>query len=154
MACTALLDPASVPAENRHRMVGEATDLEAAAADYAELLADRLPSHDGVPRFDLILLGIGTDGHTASLFPNTPGAAETERFVVANQVPQLHTTRLTITFPVINAARQVWFLVTGAEKSEILRRIVRDRDPALPASRVAPVDGRCLWLVDQAAAWP
>ncbi len=152
MARRALLDRVAVRGEHLHRMIGEAADLDAAAAAYADILAEQLPASNGVPVFDLVLLGIGTDGHTASLFPGTPALHETCRSVVANPVAALGTTRLTLTLPVLNAAASVWFLVSGASKAGIVRRLLVDRDPELPASAVRPVTGRCLWLLDAAAA--
>jgi len=151
MAKRTLLDPLSVPANHRHRMQAEADDLDAAAIAYAKLLDDRLESPNQVPVFDLILLGIGIDGHTASLFPDTSALYEMKRAVVVNYVRQLQTPRFTLTFPVINAAREVWFLVTGANKADLLPRIIDECDPLLPASHVRPAQGRCLWLVDRAA---
>jgi 6-phosphogluconolactonase len=153
MARTSLLDRVDVSPSSLHRMIAESPDLEVAAAAYADLLAANLSHNDcGMPVFDLILLGLGADGHTASLFPGTAALHETRRFVVANIVPELQTTRLTVTLPVINAAREIWFLVTGSAKAEILRRILRERDPTLPATQVRPADGRCLWFLDHAAA--
>lgn len=152
MACKTLLDPVDLPHENRCRMHGEADDLHAAADAYADVLRDRLPMENHLPVFDLILLGIGTDGHTASLFPGTDALDETKRLVVANRVPPLETTRLTLTYPVLNAAREVWFLVIGSAKADIVSRILQEADQSLPAAWVCPTTGICHWLLDTDAA--
>lgn len=127
---------------------------EVAADLYEQVLRDEFQLAPGeLPRFDLILLGMGADGHTASLFPGTPALAERERLVVANAVPQLNTTRLTLTYPVLNAARNVLFLVTGAEKAPALRAcLTGDIESRPPAGRVQPTEGSLLWYVDRAAA--
>lgn len=105
------------------------------------------------PRFDLILLGMGADGHTASLFPYTKALHETERLAVANYVEKLQTYRLTMTFPVINNAANVMFLVTGAEKAEALREVLQSEynPEKFPAQKVKPNNGNLLWLVDAKA---
>lgn len=152
MAAGAMLDPLGVPTNRRHRMAAESADPDRAAAEYETLIRGRLPQHEGRPVFDLILLGLGEDGHTASLFPGTPALRETRRLVVANPVPKLQTTRLTFTWPLINAARQVWVLVSGGRKRDIVRRALVDRDESLPVLGVRPGEGRCVWLLDRAAA--
>lgn len=105
-------------------------------------------------RFDLILLGMGADGHTASLFPFTEALQETEKFAVANYVEKLQTTRLTLTFPVINNARNVIFLVAGADKAETLRDVLEGEfEPErLPSQAVRPKDGNLFWLLDENVA--
>jgi len=147
----ALLGRVEAAAADRHRMEGEAADLTGEAARYEAILGERMGG-GAMPAFDMILLGLGEDGHTASLFPGTPAVDEGERLVVANPVRQLGSTRLTLTLPVINAAREVWFLVTGSGKADAVRRVVRERDMSLPASRVRPAEGRCCWLLDRQAA--
>lgn len=106
------------------------------------------------PRFDLILLGMGADGHTASLFPSTEALQETEKIAAANPVEKLQTTRLTLTFPVINNAANVMFLVAGEEKAETLKQILEgDFQPEkLPSQNVNPADGNLFWLLDEKAA--
>ncbi len=146
-----LLGQVEVAAAGRHRMEGEAADLTGAAARYEAILHERIGG-GAIPAFDLILLGLGEDGHTASLFPGTPAIDEAKRLVVANPVRQLDSTRLTLTFPVINAAREVWFLVTGSGKADAVRRVAGERDMSLPASRVRPGEGRYCWLLDRQAA--
>jgi 6-phosphogluconolactonase len=144
MARRALLDRVPIPEKNVHRIRGELPPEEAAAA-YRLQLQDHL-GVDG--RFDLILLGMGPDGHTASLFPGTD--ASQEHSVVAVHVQKLDTWRVTLTLPVINAARHVIFLVSGEEKAPALARVYAG-DP-LPAAMVEPADGKLIWLVDRDAA--
>jgi 6-phosphogluconolactonase len=128
-----------------------------AAAAYERLLRERLRAHDGVPVFDLVLLGIGTDGHTASLFPGTRALHERERLVVMNDVPELGTRRMTVTYPVLNAARRVWVLAPGADKREIIGRCLAARAEPDAASRfpilgVRPDAGELIWWLDEASA--
>jgi 6-phosphogluconolactonase len=149
MASEVLLD--HVPVANVHRIRGELPPDEAAEA-YEEELRKFFQTEDG-PRFNLILLGIGADGHTASLFPWTPALEVQDRWVVANPVPRLDTTRITLTIPVINAARAVIFLVEGQDKAEAVREILEgDADPrAYPAKLIQPPGGP-EWMLDQSAA--
>jgi 6-phosphogluconolactonase len=139
------------------RLAGEG-DPDAAAATYERAVRETVPANPAsgageLPRFDLILLGMGADGHTASLFPHTAALAATERLIVANEVPKLNTTRLTFTFPLINAARRVLVLVAGADKAPALHEVLSGpHDPDLyPSQRLHPVDGAVTWLVDAAA---
>jgi len=104
-----------------------------------------------LPRFDLILLGMGTDGHTASLFPGTDALNETERFAVANWVPQLGSWRFTLTYRVINNARNVIFLAAGEDKAERLKEVF-EGDTDLPAKAVRPTDGNLAWYLDRSSA--
>ncbi|MBX7255558.1 MAG: 6-phosphogluconolactonase [Candidatus Hydrogenedentes bacterium] len=114
-----------------------------AAEDYERVIRDNAPANEvGVPRFDLILLGMGADGHTASLFPGTDALSEERRLVVLNAVPQLSTERITMTYPLINAAARRWFLVQGADKAPAYARIHSHGD--VPAALVADAD----WFVD------
>jgi 6-phosphogluconolactonase len=151
MARRALLD--HVPCTS-HRMAAERDDAEG----YARLLGERIAKRrDGVPVLDLVLLGMGDDGHTASLFPGTAALAERERWVVMNDVPQLHTRRMTLTYPVLNAAERVWMLIAGAGKrarvAECLSASARDDDPPRhPILGVRPVAGELIWHLDRAAA--
>jgi 6-phosphogluconolactonase len=149
MASEVLLD--HVPVGNVHRMRGELPPDQAAEA-YEEELRMFFRTED-IPRFDLILLGLGADGHTASLFPETPALEVHDRWVVANPVPRLDTTRITLTIPVINAARAVIFLVEGEDKAEAVREVLEgDADPrAYPAKLIQPPGGP-EWKLDQSAA--
>lgn len=135
-----------------HRMRCELPPTEA-ASDYEEQLREFF-GPDETPSFDLILLGIGEDGHTASLFPETAALDVTDRWVVANPVLKLETMRLTLTIPVVNAAKAVTFLVAGESKAGALREILEGgADPrAYPAKFVRPEGGDLTWMVDRAAA--
>ena len=141
MAKAALLDHVPIPPEQVFPLVGDPTPaLRRVPADAA-----------GRPRFDVIHLGLGDDGHTASLFPGSPALQEARALVaVVHDAPKPPPERLTLTLPVINAARAVLFMVQGASKREALAR-VRRRDPAVPASHVLPVDGELRFIVDRAA---
>jgi len=151
MALDAFLSGVPIPDDQIYRMRGELTPEEA-AEDYNTKLQKFF---GGVgPRFDLIMLGMGDDGHTASLFPHTSALDAHEAWVVANHVPQQDATRITLTVPAINAAAEVLFMVTGEAKSDALQAVLQGkRQPATyPAQLVSPVDGALLWMVDQAAA--
>jgi 6-phosphogluconolactonase len=152
MARAALLDRAEVPVSNVHRMKGE-LDPQEGARDYAEQLRIFFSTP---PIFDLVYLGLGPDGHTASLFPGTTALHVADKPCVANRVdgPVASPWRLTLTYPAINAARRVRFLVEGAEKADILKQVVESpRDiERYPAQGVAPANGDLVWLVDAAAA--
>jgi len=142
MARAALLDQVPIPPEQVFPLVGDPTPA-----------LRRVPSDAaGRPRFDVIHLGLGEDGHTASLFPGHPALREVRALIAAiHDAPKPPPERLTLTLPVINAARAVLFMVQGASKREALVRVLR-RDPALPASRVQPLDGELHFIVDRAAA--
>jgi 6-phosphogluconolactonase len=159
MAREALLDRVPLPAEHVHRMRGEEPDAARAAAQYEAELAGVLALAPGaLPRFDLILLGLGPDGHTASLFPGSAVVHERARWVAAPFVPKFNAFRITLTPPVLNHAAAVMFVVSGAEKAAALAAILRDglREDSpvdlYPARIVRPEDGELLWLVDRAAA--
>lgn len=138
-----------VPVGSVHRMRGELDPREAAALYEEELTA----FFGGRPSFGLILLGIGEDGHTASLFPHSPALDVDDRWVVENPVQKLGTTRITLTLPAINAARKVIFLVAGEGKAKALKEILEgDADPReYPAKLIQPASGP-IWMVDRAAA--
>lgn len=156
MAYEAFLKNLSIPDANIHRMRGEDPDPHAAAREYEEIIRAHygLEWGDSPPSFDLVLLGIGPDGHTASLFPETPALYESDRWVVAQFVPQLKSWRLTLTPLILNRARQVLFLVTGAAKAKTLAEVLEGpyRPYQLPAQLIRPVQGQLLWLIDQDAA--
>lgn len=156
LAWELLLAPLGLGDEHVCRMRGEADDLDAAAREYEEAIAREFGIVAGVtvPQFDLVLLGLGADGHTASLFPHTAALAETKRWVVANVIPQLGVTRLTLTYPVLNAARCVMFLVTGEDKAAAVARVFDPytRVDDAPARGVCPVSGELVWFLDRAAA--
>jgi 6-phosphogluconolactonase len=151
MARQALLDHAPIPAGNIYRIQGEREPAEA-ADDYERALQAFFTRRQ--PRFDLILLGMGDDGHTASLFPGTAVIHEQARWVVAYYVEKLRAWRVTLTPVVINAAANVTFVVSGAGKAECLSRVLTGpyQPDVLPAQIVRPADGHLLWLLDVDAA--
>ncbi len=146
MAREALFIPAAIPEKSIMRMRGE-IDPKIAAQEYENQL-DLLAAQRGedIYRHDLILLGLGDDGHTASLFPGTAGLEETTRRVIANFVPKFSSWRLTFTFPLINHARQICFLVNATKSAELIERVLRG-DPQLPATRVEPIAGDVTWIL-------
>lgn len=149
----AFLDLVGIPPNRVHPYEIEGVTPEESAGRYEALIRSIVLGSE-IPVFDLVLLGMGEDGHTASLFPGTAAVHESERLVVANEVPKLDATRLTFTPPLINAARQVVFLAAGSGKAERLSEVLEgpvDID-RLPAQAVRPRSGRALWLVDRAAA--
>ena len=148
MAWETLLEPARVPEKSILRMRGE-IDPQIAAQEYEDQL-DSMASQRSEPiyRHDLILLGLGDDGHTASLFPGTAALEETMRRVVANFVPKLNAWRLTFTFPLINAARHICFLV-GASKNPDLIAHVLQGDQKFPAARINPSVGEVTWMIGE-----
>ena len=150
-----LLRRVAVPREHVHRIRGELPNAADAAADYELTLRRAFAlGETGVPVFDLVLLGMGTDGHTASLFPDNAALHERDRLVLAAWVPQMRTLRVTLTLPVFNSASAVVFLVSGAEKAEALRAVLEgpDQPVRLPAQAVHPSNGQLQWFVDAAAA--
>jgi 6-phosphogluconolactonase len=151
MAKEALLDPVQMPAENIHRIKGE-IDQQQAAEEYEAVLRDYFGGDD--PRFDMLLLGMGDDGHTASLFPHTAALNETERWVVGNFIASKQVWRITLTATAINAASNVLFLVSGGSKAERLKQILKgsNQPDELPSQLIQPRNGNLIWLVDQAAA--
>ncbi len=151
----ALLQKITVPAGHVHRLQAERVDRDRAASDYQAEIARVFgaSTESTPPTFDLVLLGMGPDGHTASLFPFTTALKEQTRWVVANHVPKLNADRLTLTAPILNRAREVLFLVAGADKAQPLSEVLEgpaDND-RLPSQRIRP-EGKLIWFVDQAAA--
>ncbi|PYK95554.1 MAG: 6-phosphogluconolactonase [Verrucomicrobia bacterium] len=148
MARETLVVPAHLPDKSIMRMRGEIEPQIAAQEyqDHLDLLATQRGEH--VYRHDLILLGLGDDGHTASLFPGTAGLEETARRVIANFVPQFNSWRLTFTFPLINHARQICFLVTATKQEKLIDGVLKG-DPKYPASRVNPSAGDVTWILGQ-----
>ena len=148
MAWETLLAPAAVPEKSILRMRGE-IDPQIAAQEYQEQL-DLMAGKRGEPIYthDLILLGLGDDGHTASLFPGTAALEETTRRVVANFVPRLNAWRLTFTFPLINRARHILFLVGAAKDPKLIERVLQG-DRELPAARVDPSAGEVTWIIGE-----
>jgi 6-phosphogluconolactonase len=152
MVYEALISKVPIPAKNVRRIIGEGDAQENAKAYENQLRT----SFGGLawPRFDLVLLGMGADGHTASLFPNSEALKEKSRWVVATKNERLRRDRITLTVPVFNHAAQVMFLVTGKEKAQRLAEALRPQPGAdmLPAQAINPSDGTLEWLVDAAAA--
>src|ERR1700736_3218371 len=153
MAHEALLSKVPVRPENIFRIRGEEKDAEAVALQYEQTLKDFFHLSPGeFPCFDLVLLGLGPDGHTASLFPGTAALNERHRLVVANWVAKFSAYRITLTFPVLNEAACVIFLASGADKAPIFHEVLENRNAHLPSQKVQPTRGKLLWLVDRAAA--
>jgi 6-phosphogluconolactonase len=145
MVRASLLKNGVIPESSVHRVLAEKPPAEA-----AEEYERELREHFGrKPKFDLVFLGMGPDGHTASLFPDTAALNERERFVVANHVPKFNADRITFTYPVLNAANNVLFLVAGEDKQQALKSVLVDH--RLPASKVQPA-GELMWYADIEAA--
>ncbi|HEY6489336.1 MAG: 6-phosphogluconolactonase [Terracidiphilus sp.] len=154
MTREAMLDKVPLKAEQVHRIEGE-LDPQAAASRYESLLRNRFRLEGAeTPRFDLVQLGMGPDGHTASLFPHTEAIHEMSRLVTANHVPQKDTWRITLTWPVINNAGSVFFLIGGADKAQVLNEVMTGpQDPErLPSQLIRPSSGILTLILDQAAA--
>jgi 6-phosphogluconolactonase len=154
MTREALLDHVPLSPAQIHRIEGELAP-EAAASKYESELRDSFRLEGAqAPRFDLVALGMGPDGHTASLFPHTAALHETQRIVTANHVPQLNTWRITLTWPVINAARSVFFLISGFDKAEALKDVLTGPHDAerLPSQLIRPSTGILTLILDKAAA--
>ncbi|MEP6923229.1 MAG: 6-phosphogluconolactonase [Pyrinomonadaceae bacterium] len=150
MANEALFSKISeLPPENIHRVAGEKAAVDA-AGDYEQELKDFFRNE--LPRFDLVLLGLGADGHTASLFPDSPALEENVRWFVENWVEKFNSYRLTLTFPVLNNALTILFLVAGADKSEVLAQVLHGSEKNYPSQMINPTGGELRWLIDQAAA--
>ena len=155
MADEAMLSKVPVPPNNVFRIEAENPDAGAAAEAYEQTLRKFFALEVGqIPLFDLILLGMGPDGHTASLFPGTEGLREKSKLVVANWVEKLKTHRITLTLPVLNAARCDAFLVSGTDKAPVLKSVLEGDAPGeqYPAKLVRPAQGKLIWLLDRAAA--
>jgi 6-phosphogluconolactonase len=154
MTREALLDRTPLRPEQIHRMEGELEPDEAAARYESELRNSFRLEGAEVPRFDLVALGLGPDGHTASLFPHTEALHEMSRLVTANHVPQMDSWRITLTWPVINRANSVFFLISGADKAQILKEVLagpRDVE-RLPSQLIRPASGILTLILDKSAA--
>ncbi len=156
LANQALFIPLNIGPSQVCRMVGESRDQQAATADYAQQLRRATnTAAPAQPQLDLILLGLGEDGHTASLFPGSPILRDRENVIAVTQSPKGPPARLTMTLGVINRASVVLFLVAGASKAGVVSTILNPKieaDRQLPASLVAPDEGRLIWLLDPASA--
>ena len=155
MANEMLFKPLEIPKANIFRWQTEIINPTEVAEQYEKYIKKFFELNDGeFPRFDLILLGMGDDGHTASLFPHTKALNEIRKIAVSNEVKKLHTTRLTFTFPTINNAANIIFLVGGENKAKTLQKVLETefQPEKLPSQAVKPVDGELLWLLDKSAA--
>jgi 6-phosphogluconolactonase len=153
MTAEALVRHVPIPAANIHPVPTEITPPEAAAAAYEAEIRKTLGDAESIPSFDLVYLGLGTNGHTASLFPHTSALKESTRLVVADFVQEVNMWRLTMTAPLLNGGRTVAFLVAGQDKAQVLKDVMLGtRDPErLPAQLISP-EGKLLWLTDKQAA--
>jgi 6-phosphogluconolactonase len=152
MGYEAMLENLDLRPEQIHRMRGEDEPQHAAEA-YAAELSEQFGSGD--PRFSLILLGMGDDGHTASLFPGSPALVDTKHTVAANYVEKLSAHRLTMTFRTLNAANTIMFLVSGESKAKALNAVFASKDiedRSVPSRLIKPTKGELIWLVDEDAA--
>lgn len=149
-----LLLKVPIPPNNVHRMEAESANIGRAAQNYEEILRANLDLDDrGFPRFHLILLGMGTEGHTASLFPGSRTLRNTSRWVSTPMVAKLGARRMTLTLPVLDAAERVLFLITGNDKAELLKQVLDGTtEPPVPAQLVQPHSGVRYFLIDEAAA--
>jgi 6-phosphogluconolactonase len=155
MARETLLAKAPVPLANVHRIKGELANADLTATDYERAIREFFGLGDGQsPKFDLVLLGVGPDGHTASIFPGSDAINEKNRLVAAPWVQELESYRITLTLPVLNNASAVTFLVSGAEKSKILQQALEGdyETDHLPVQLINPTNGKLLWLVDREAS--
>jgi len=150
----ALLDRVPAAREHFHRMQAESQDLESAADAYSGEIRQAVPVQGPWPRFDFIQLGMGSNGHTASLFPASEGLHEQRRWVFPNYVPELETWGMTLTYPVINADSEIIFQVAGEDKAETMRRVLHPTSPQdrFPAQGIQPGEGTLRWYLDRAAA--
>ena len=149
MAHEALLSHVPVATDNVHRVHSENPDPAAAASEYEQTIIK--VTKQTLPRLDLILLGLGTDGHTASIFPDSEVLHETNRLVAAPYVEKLKTYRLTMTLPLLNNGASIVFLVSGAEKAEIVKSVLQGGHE-YPAQAVKPTQGELIWMLDKDAA--
>lgn len=155
MAKAALIEHVPIPSENVYPVPATIPDAREAASRYeARIMEAFRLGPDDVPRFDLILLGMGPDGHVASIFPGTEAEREEKRLVMGNWVEAQQTWRITLTMPVLNAAAHAIVMVAGSEKATALRRVLRGphTPPPLPAERLQPAKGTLLWLADREAS--
>jgi 6-phosphogluconolactonase len=152
MVQKAWLSKVPIPPENVFATEGQDTDPEQAAKRYEESIKRTFGVHNDFPRFDLILLGLGPDGHTASLFPDSTALGQKQRIFVANFSPSMQNWRMTLTFPAINNAQNVAFLVAGSSKAAIIDEIFHSQTKKYPAQFVQPEAGKLEWYLDRAAA--
>jgi 6-phosphogluconolactonase len=155
MVREALFSKVPIPAENVFRMPAENPDASKAAEAYELSLRQVFnPPPGQFPRFDMVLLGMGPDGHTASLFPGIPALQEKSRWVVSDWVEKFKTNRITLTLPVLNNAAVVMFLVSGQDKASTLKEVLQGKQPGelFPSKLIKPSNGELIWMIDRAAA--
>lgn len=154
LAMDHLFSRVPVAPKNVHRMAGEMSSPQEAARAYESDLKVAFKHDRPFPKFDLMWLGMGEDGHTASLFPGTSALDENEKWVVGHRVENLSSNRITLTFPVLNNARRIVLLCPGENKSNVVRDVFHPQVPRTryPVQRVNPVDGELIWLMDKLAA--
>lgn len=154
MARETLLNHVTVPLDHLYRIHGEYAPEQAAQMYEADLRRFFGSRGTRGPRFDALLLGLGTDGHTASLLPGSPALEETTRWVTTAQRPEEPFGRVTLTYPAINSAANILFLVTGRDKADVVARVLSGDESGgiLPAQRVKPVEGAVIWVLDEDAA--
>ncbi len=154
MVNESLLARIQIPAENVFRVKAENPDAAAAAQEYEHQMRAFFSHQEAeFPRFDLILLGVGPDGHTASLFPGSEGLKEQSRWVIANWVEKFNAHRITFTFPVLNSAAEAMFMANGADKADMVRQVLEGKStPPYPSQQVLPKGGKLVWMLDDAAA--
>lgn len=152
MAREALLDHVPIPTERVHPMVTDPDDPETDATRYEDLIRERVPTEDGMPVLDLVLLGLGTDGHTASLFPGADILRVQDRLVASVYVERLGSYRISLTYPLLNRARHILFLVGGESKAALIAELERGAEPGrYPVQGLSP-QGTVEWYLDRAAA--
>lgn len=148
-----LFSKVDVCAEFLHPPHGQESDPARAAAEYEQEVCRVVnQKNDDVPCFDLIFLGMGPDGHTASLFPGTAALEEQSRLVVENFVPKVNANRITFSFKLLDAARNVIFVVGGKDKAPVIKEIIGEGSTVYPSARVAPTSGNLVWMIDADAA--
>lgn len=154
MVNESLISKVAIPAQNVYRVKAENADAKAAAQDYEARIVRFFGLKPGAfPQFDLILLGLGPDGHTASLFPDSEGLKEQSKLVIANWVEKFKTDRISFTFPVLNHGAEVVFLASGRDKADIVHQVLEGKNaPPLPAQRIQPTGGKLIWMLDESAA--
>jgi 6-phosphogluconolactonase len=152
MANESLIRNVAIPPGNIHRIRGEMKPQDAARESETEILRFFTLKAGGFPKFSLVLLGLGEDGHTASLFPGTTVLEERDHIVMDVYVERLASSRITMTIPAINNAASIVFVVSGTTKASILSEVLKDGQPRFPAQYIVPSSGQLYWLVDKAAA--
>lgn len=154
MAHEILLSKVPAPSANIHRIHTELGPVAAAQAYEKTLNSVCRPDRGQLPSLDLVMLGMGTDGHTASLFPETGALDERQSSVVANWVPKLNTHRVTFTYPLINSAKEILFISGGAEKAGMLRNVLRGHSGTTryPSEEIRPTGGKLVWMIDEPAS--